>query len=88
MRFATELKSPSVTQPHHAISPQLKHDHDGLTDIDGVARALGVSRRFVHSLIQRKVIPVIRLGRRCRRFDLKQVFAAVKKYEVIEVGRK
>lgn len=59
-----------------------------LTTLDGVAEVLGVSKRFVQTLIKRKIIPVIRLGRRCNRFDLDRVLAAVKKYEVEEYGRR
>src|SRR5205085_7604236 len=89
MRFVQEAKASTVTQTNHAISTSPpEHAQDGLTDIDGVARSLGVSKRYVHTLIQRKVIPVIRLGRRCTRFDLNRVLAAIKKFEVIEVGRK
>lgn len=60
---------------------------ENLIDLHGVARALGVSKRFVQSLVARKAIPVIRLGRRCVRFDLTAVLAAVKKFEIHELGR-
>src|SRR5215831_14702063 len=93
MRFVRELHPEvvgQVTQP--PVEPQSEEltspINDGLTDIDGVASALGISRRYVQSLVKRKVIPVIRLGRRCTRFDLTRVLAAVKKYEIIEIGRK
>lgn len=93
MRFVKEPKTESVT--HHSHAPgslPAGHPERGaqshLTDIDGVARSLGVSKRYVHTLVKRKVIPVIRLGRRCTRFDLNHVLAAVKRFEVIEVGRK
>ncbi len=74
--------STSHTGIHH------QEPHDGLTDLDGVAHKLGVSKRFVQTLIKRKIIPVIRLGRRCNRFDLDRVLAAVEKYEVEEYGRR
>ena len=93
MRFVREPKSDSVTQAMPPLAkPRTERfgspTHDGLTDIDGVARSLGVSRRYVQSLVKRKVIPVIRLGRRCTRFDIARVLAAIKKYEIIEIGRK
>jgi excisionase family DNA binding protein len=92
MRFVKEQKTENVTReslvPKKSAEPPAPRVEDGLTDIDGVASALGVSRRYVQSLVKRKVIPVIRLGRRCTRFDLARVLAAVKRYEVIEMGRK
>jgi excisionase family DNA binding protein len=92
MRFVKEQKTENVTRDNPAPKTSTERPtprlEDGLTDIDGVASALGVSRRYVQSLVKRKVIPVIRLGRRCTRFDLARVLAAVKRYEVIEMGRK
>jgi len=60
---------------------------EGLVDLKMVARKLGVSPRYVQTLVRRKVIPVIRLGRRCTRFDLDSVLAAVHKFEIQEQGR-
>jgi excisionase family DNA binding protein len=92
MRFVKEQKIESVTRDNPPLKSMSERPEtrleDGLTDIDGIASALGVSRRYVQSLVKRKVIPVIRLGRRCTRFDLARVLAAVKRYEVIEMGRK
>ena len=56
--------------------------------IDDVAFNLKVSKRHVQSLVRRKIIPVIRLGKRCTRFDLARVQMAIKRYEIIEMGRK
>jgi len=92
MRFVKEPKVESVIRDNPPSKPSSERSEprleNGLTDIDGVAATLGVSRRYVQSLVKRKVIPVIRLGRRCTRFDLARVLAAVKRYEVIEMGRK
>ena len=98
MKFAPETTTTQLPNHHLPLPNRMdsmsstgihQHEpHDGLTDLDGVARALGVSKRFVQSLIKRKIIPVIRLGRRCNRFDLDRVLAAVKKYEVEEYGRR
>jgi excisionase family DNA binding protein len=93
MRFVKEQQTESVSHakpPPNKVADERNTQlaHDGLTDIDGVARTLGVSKRYVQSLVKRKVIPVIRLGRRCTRFDLARVLAAIRKYEVIEIGRK
>ena|SRR5947207_2407703 len=62
--------------------------YPGLITLDEVANNLRVSRRYVQSLVRRKVIPVIRLGRRCTRFDLARVHTAIKRFEIIEMGRK
>lgn len=79
----------AVISPQPAPKPERKLDlrDENLVDLHGVARALGVSKRFVQSLVARKAIPVIRLGRRCVRFDLTAVLAAVKKFEIHELGR-
>ena len=63
----------------------LPDDREQLTDLIGVARRLGVSKRFVQDLVKAKAIPVIRLGRRCVRFDPDAVLVAVKRFEVKEV---
>jgi excisionase family DNA binding protein len=57
-----------------------------LATLDTVAQTLGVSKRYVQKLVQRKAIPVIRLGKRCPRFDLNRVLAAVKRFEVDEIN--
>ena len=62
-------------------------ESERLADLKMVARRLGVSPRYVQTLVRRKVIPVIRLGRRCTRFDLSSVLTAVRKFEIEEVGR-
>ncbi len=56
-----------------------------LVTLGVVAQTLGVSKRYVQKLVQRKAIPVIRLGKRCPRFDLNRVLAAVKRFEVEEM---
>ena len=93
MRIFKELNptendsQPPVTKPVPMQSNKqaLPDDRDHLTDLDGVAKKLGVSKRYVQTLVRRKVIPVIRLGRRCTRFDLDGVMRAVKKFQIDEV---
>jgi excisionase family DNA binding protein len=58
-----------------------------LADLKTVARQLRVSPRYVQQLTRRKAIPVIRLGRRCTRYDLDAVLAALRRFEVHEMGR-
>ena len=71
--------------PMRSNTQALPDDRDHLADLSGVAKKLGVSKRYVQTLVRRKVIPVIRLGRRCTRFDLDGVMTAVKKFEIHEV---
>lgn len=63
----------------------LPDDNNQLADLDAVARKLRISRRHLQTLVRRNAIPVIRLGRRCTRFDLDSVMNAVKKLEITEV---
>lgn len=72
---------PVPMRPKEEIFPD---DHT-LADLEDVARRLGVSKRYVQTLVRRKVIPVIRLGRRCTRFDIDNVMTAVKRFEHREV---
>ena len=64
------------------VRPEISNQ---LATLAVVAQTLGVSKRYVQKLVQRKVIPVIRLGKRCPRFDLNRVLAAVKRFEVNEI---
>lgn len=94
MRFVKEPTAPlayssrPLLTPRSAVNQELKHElrEQSLVDSRAVARALGMSERFVRSLVYRKTIPVIRLGRRLR-FDLGAVLAAVKRFEIHEIGR-
>jgi excisionase family DNA binding protein len=93
MRFSQQLNpadgdaQPPVNKPvpMRPRDAALLDDRVHLADLSGVAKKLGVSKRYVQTLVRRKVIPVIRLGRRCTRFDLDSVMSAVKKFEIHEV---
>ncbi len=93
MKFTKQLNPADDTQPPISkpvpIVPKtrLPDDCDSLANLPAVARRLGVSKRFVQTLVRRKQIPVIRLGRRCTRFDLDEVLTAVRKFQVEEQGR-
>jgi excisionase family DNA binding protein len=92
MRFIKELNpAPTDAQPPANKPVPMrpkdapKADENGnLADLSTVAKRLRVSKRFVQMLVRRKLIPVIRLGRRCTRFDLDSVMNAVKRFEVRE----
>jgi excisionase family DNA binding protein len=92
MKFIKQLNRAEDAQPPVGkpipMRPKtlaLPDDREQLTDLIGVARKLGVSKRFVQELVKNKTIPVIRLGRRCVRFDPDAVLTAVKRFEVKEV---
>lgn len=94
MRFYKELDQPDTQpangQPVPMRSKEQKPQVDEterLADLKVVARRLGVSTRYVQQLTRRKVIPVIKLGRRCTRYDLDAVLKAVRRFEVQEIGR-
>ena len=91
MKFIKQLNQaddaqPPISKPVPMIAKsRLPDDSDHLADLQDVARKLQVSKRYVQTLVRRKVIPVIRLGRRCTRFDIDSVMSAVKKFEIHEV---
>ena len=88
MKFTKQLNpaddaQPPISKPVPIVpKTRLPDDSDALANLPAVARRLGVSKRFVQTLVRRKQIPVIRLGRRCTRFDLDEVLPAVRKLEV------
>ena len=93
MRFSKDLSPvvsdtqppPNKPVPMRPKDAALPDDSDHLADLNAVARMLGVSKRYVQTLVRRKVIPVIRIGRRCTRFDLDAVMRAVKRFQIDEV---
>jgi hypothetical protein len=85
MKFSKET---TMAQPSNLAKDRPQAGLDDLINLDGVAKHLRVSRRYVQSLVRRKIIPVIRLGKRCTRFDLVRVRAAIQRYEIEEFGRK
>jgi hypothetical protein len=62
------------------------HDELGLVDKRVVARAASASLRSVDNWIAERKIPVIRITKRCVRFHLPSVLAALRKFEVKEMN--
>jgi hypothetical protein len=60
----------------------------GLVTKGDLAKQLKLSVRGIEKLVQRKAIPIIRLSPRCVRFHLPSVLAALRKFEVMEAGRR
>jgi hypothetical protein len=57
----------------------------GLVNKRTVAKAAAVSTRTVENWTRQKMIPVVRLGKRCVRFHLASVITALRKMEIQEV---
>jgi len=74
--FAKRLKLAQQTiQPQHLLNKR------------EVAARLGLTVRGVECLLARRVIPVIRLSRRCVKFNWDRVKEALARYEVREIGK-
>jgi hypothetical protein len=56
-----------------------------LKDKKGIAELLGLTVRGVECLVAARKIPVLKISRKCVRFDADRVLAALKKFEVKEV---
>jgi len=52
-----------------------------------LARAVSASIRSVDNWIRERKIPVVRISKRCVRFHLPSVLAALRKFEIQEAGR-
>jgi hypothetical protein len=61
-------------------------DSMALVTKDVVARAASVSPRTIENWMGQRRIPYIRLSPRCVRFHITSVLAALRKFEVKEVG--
>lgn len=53
-----------------------------------LAIQLGVAPRFIEKLVERKVLPAIKISRRCVRFHPGRVDAALARYEMKELSVK
>jgi hypothetical protein len=61
-------------------------NHPGLVKKNVVAQAASVSCRSVENWMRQKRIPFVRLSPRCVRFHLPSVIAALRKFEIRQVG--
>jgi phage terminase Nu1 subunit (DNA packaging protein) len=57
----------------------------GLVTKRTVAKAAAVSTRTIENWTRQKMIPVVRLGKRCVRFHLASVITALRRMEIQEV---
>ena len=57
-----------------------------LVDTEALARILGLNRRTIEGWIRKRKLPFIRVGKRCVRFRLRDVFKALEdRYTIKEV---
>jgi hypothetical protein len=82
-----------IGKPHNVfpipnvLAPPAPADGRALLKRPELARAIRVSPRTVDNLQRQKKIPFIRISPRCVRFHLPSVLAALRRFEVREVGR-
>ena len=57
-----------------------------LLKYEELAKETGLTRRHLELLVQRRAIPVLKLSRRCHRFKLSKVQAALDRLEVKALG--
>jgi predicted DNA-binding transcriptional regulator AlpA len=62
-------------------------EETGLIRKRQLASMLSLSPRTIDNLIRKKKIPLVRLSSRCVRFSPERVLAALRKFEIREVGR-
>lgn len=58
---------------------------EGLIRIEDVAERLSLTKRGVESLVSRKVIPALKISRRCLRFRWTEVESAIERYRQREI---
>jgi excisionase family DNA binding protein len=56
-----------------------------LIKIEAVAKLLGLTTRGVESLVARRVIPALKISRRCLRFRWSEVEAKIEQYRQKEI---
>jgi excisionase family DNA binding protein len=76
-----------TTGNHTNLTSGERADSEGLLTKDELAKRLKLTRRGIECLVARRVIPAIRISRRCVRFSWDAVQRALAKLEVKEVGR-
>jgi hypothetical protein len=90
--FALRCMNTNKTNPsahgHSVPAPESAADDSaGLVKKNAVARAASVSARTIDNLQRKKLIPYIKLSARCVRYHLPSVLAALRRFEIREVGR-
>jgi hypothetical protein len=78
----------SLNDAHGAsvLANEAAAEVSGLVKKREVARAASVSCRSVENWMRQKRIPFVRLSPRCVRFHLPSVLAALRKFEIKEIG--
>jgi len=81
-KYNSNVRGAPVPAPESAAN-----DSAALVAKKAVARAASLSIRTIDNLQRRKLIPYIKLSARCVRYHLPSVLAALRKFEIREVGR-
>ena len=77
MKFHKPLTTHGGDAPlSRAAAPK---DAAHLVNVEEIARTLNVSKRQVQKMMRARAIPFVTLGRRCVRFDPREVLAFVKR---------
>jgi excisionase family DNA binding protein len=80
--LAQIASSPAATQSElNAVPAEFR-----LVDTETLARILGLNRRTIEGWIRKRKLPFIRVGKRCVRFKLRDVFRTLEeRYTIKEV---
>jgi len=79
------MNSQSQVNETHGGGKPAGRSEERLLKRHELAARLAMSARGVQELTRRRVIPVIRLGRKCVRYDFAKVKAAIDRLEIKEV---
>ena len=77
--------NPSNTEETHAGGTGRERASERLLKRHELAARLAMSSRGIAELTRKRMIPVIRLGRKCVRYDFAKVKAAIDRFEIKEV---
>jgi hypothetical protein len=83
----TTNKTRAAAPIPNVLVPLAATDDLALLKRPQLARAIGVSPRTIDNWQKAKRIPFLKLSARCVRYDLRSVLAALRRFEVREVGR-
>jgi excisionase family DNA binding protein len=85
----SKTKLPVLDASNVAVAKQsdlILPDQYKLVDTETLARILGLNRRTIEGWIRKRKLPFIRVGKRCVRFRLRDVFKALEdRYTIKEV---
>ena len=81
------MASQNGTNKVHHSNPMSQADDLALLKRLQLAKAVNVSARTIDNWQKQKRIPYLKLSARCVRYHLPSVLAALRKFEIREIGR-